>query len=111
MGGKSARTKGHNFERWIAKKLREIFPGARRGLQYQDGKKCADVVDAGPWHWECKVGKKPGVRTALKQAEIDCSKGMIPVAVIKDDRAEPFVVLPFDDFLEMVGQLTRYWRG
>jgi len=111
MGGKSSRTKGHNFERWVAKELREIFPGARRGLQYQDGTGCADIVNAGPWHWECKIGKKPGVRAALKQAENDCSKGMIPVAVIKDDRLEPFVVLPFDDFWEMIWQLKQFWEG
>jgi hypothetical protein len=103
--GKSQRTKGHNFERETAVKLREIFPEARRGLQYQDGKNPPDVVGT-PFHIECKVGKKPNPRTALEQAITDSDGSLIPVAVIKDDRREPFIVMQWNDFFELV----REWN-
>jgi hypothetical protein len=51
---------------------------------------------------ECKSGKKPNPRAALKQAICDCSFGRIPVAAIKDDRQDPFVVMTMEDWLELV---------
>ena len=102
MSGKSSRTKGHNFERQVAIDLRDIYPDARRGLQYQDGTGCADVVNT-PFHVECKVGKKPNIRAALKQAKNDCQdKNKVPIAVVKDDRKEPMVTLDWVQFLEII---------
>jgi Holliday junction resolvase len=50
---KMSRTKGHSFEREIARKFRRWFPNARRGLQYQDGEHCPDVQGT-PFYIECK---------------------------------------------------------
>ena len=99
------RRKGHGFEREIARQLRNIFPGARRGLQYQDGEGCPDVTGT-PFHVECKRGKKPNPRAALAQSINDANKGKVPIVVIRDDRADPFVVLRWDDFLDFV----REWE-
>ena len=99
--GKSQRTKGHNFEREIARELREIFPDARRGLQYQDGSQCADV-EGTPFHVECKRGIKPNPRAAMEQALSDARKGQIPLDVVKDDRRPAFVCMGWDDFKELV---------
>jgi hypothetical protein len=104
--GASQRRKGHNYEREIARQLREIFPGARRGLQYQDGVGCPDVAGAGPFHVECKRGRLPNPRAALAQAEGDAAEGMIPIAVIRDDRAEAFCVIRWDNFLDFI----REWK-
>ena len=98
------RKKGHNYEREVARQLREIFPQARRGLQYQDGEGCPDVTNAGPFHVECKRGKLPNPRAALKQATDDAGKGMIPLCVIKDDRCEPFAVMRWADLLDLVSE-------
>ena len=95
------RRKGHDFERVTASKLRVIFPDARRGLQYQDGAQCSDVVGT-PFHIECKCGKKPNVRAALRQALEDCGRAKWIACVIKDDRQEPMVVMPWGDWLELV---------
>jgi hypothetical protein len=104
--GASQRNKGHNFEREVAAELREIFPDARRGLQYQDGIGVADVVNVGPFHVECKRGAKPNPRAALEQAIGDARPGMVPIAVIRDDRAEAFCVLRWDDFKDFI----REWK-
>ena len=104
--GASQRRKGHGYEREVAAQLREIFPNARRGLQYQDGAGVADVVNVGPFHVECKRGAKPNPRAALEQAINDAAGGMVPLAVIRDDRAEAFCVLRWDDFKDFI----REWR-
>ena len=105
--GASQRRKGHQWERDVAKKLREAMPGAdiRRGLQAH-GDNVPDV-DC-PVFWpECKVGKQPNPRAALAQAVDAAPKVRIPIAVIKDDRKTPFVVLQLDDMLDFI---KEWWE-
>jgi hypothetical protein len=62
-----------------------------------------------PVFWiEAKRGRQPNVRAALRQAESNAPKGRIPLAVIRDDRAEAFVSLSLDDFLELV---REWWEA
>lgn len=108
MGGTTSRRKGHDFERWVARRLREEFPGrnVQRGIQTRGGgAEAADVVVEGwDFHVECKVGKKPNVRAALKQALSDAKEGKTPIAVIKDDRQKPFITMMLDDFLAVYSE-------
>lgn len=108
LSGAGCRTKGHNFERWVANRLRAVFNGRtiQRGLQtrHGNGETVPDVEC--PVFWvECKVGARPSPRAALAQAMRDAAKGRSPVAIIKDDRQKPFVVMDFEDWLE----LTQSW--
>jgi len=98
--GALSRRKGHRFEREVAADLRVLFPDARRGLQYQDGATAPDV-EGTPFHVECKAGRKPNPRAALKQAQRD-TKDRPPIAVIKDDREEPFAVMPWSVLLSLL---------
>ena len=101
MGGKSSRTKGHSWEREVAIMFRGIFPEARRGLQYQDGLQCSDVVGT-PFHIECKRCRKVNYREAMRQAMSECKQGFAPVVIAKDDREAPVVMMLLDDFLDFV---------
>ena len=107
MGARS-RTKGANYERELVHRFREAMPGAdvRRGLQCR-GEETADVDCPVLWV-EAKRGKKPSVRAALKQATAAAPRGRIPLAIIRDDRAEAFVALSLEDFLDFVGE---WWAG
>lgn len=105
MSGKKSRTKGHNYEREIARLFREILPDcdAKRGFQTRDGGKCeADVVIPGAdeLHVECKRGKKVGYRSALKQAVSDSRerRALLPVVIAKDDHCEPVAHMPLEVF-------------
>ena len=50
-----------------------------------------------------KHGIMPNPRAALKQATADsCINGKIPVAIVKDNRKKPFVVMRYADWLEVV---------
>lgn len=104
--------KGHRFAREVAAKMRSSMPGEtgiKRGFQFRRRDRAADVEC--PHFWlECKRGRKPVVRRALQQAIDDAghaSDGRVPVAVIRDDREEPFVCLLFEDFLDLVGE---WWQ-
>jgi len=107
--GALSRRKGAAWERELVHRFREAMPGAeiRRGLQPRSGAEVPDV-DC-PVFWpEAKRGAKPNVRAALRQAAEAAPKGRVPIAVIRDDRAEPFVALGLDDFLELV---REWWEG
>lgn len=103
MNGAGSRRKGANYERALVHLFREAMPGAevRRGLQCRGGEEAPDV-DCPVFWVEGKRGKKPNVRAALRQATDSAPPGRIPIAVIRDDRAEAFVALALDDFLELV---------
>ena len=103
--GAMERRKGRAYEQELARRFREVMPGAdvRRGLQGRDGADAADVET--PCFWiEAKRGRKPNVRAALKQAAEAAPRGRVPVAVIRDDRAEAFVAMSLEDFLDFVGE-------
>ena len=108
MTGKMSRRKGAQYERDLVKLFRDAMPGAnvRRGLQSRGGGEVPDV-DC-PLFWvEAKRGRKPNVRAALRQAKDDCGDDRTPVAVIRDDREEAFVVLGLDDFLQLTEDVWR----
>lgn len=105
--GRMQRVKGQVFERLIARAFKQVFPGAKRGIgQARSSSEVADVEVPLIWP-ECKHGKLPNVRAALAQAiEAAAKSGRIPVAVIRDNQREPFVVLRFGDFLHVIAALV-----
>ena len=109
MGGAMSRRKGAQWERDLVHRFRDAMPGGevKRGLQSRGGEEVPDV-DCPVFWVEAKRGKKPVVRAALKQAADAAPKGRIPIAVIRDDRAEPFVVLALDDFLDLI---REWWEA
>ena len=108
MSGARSRRKGLQFERELVKRFREVMPdaGVRRGLQYRAGEEAADVEV--PCFWvEAKHHHRTNVREAMRQAIAACSPGRWPVAVCKDDHAEPLVTMQLEDFLELV---KEWWE-
>ena len=103
MSGRSSRRKGHDYERAVARELREVFgDDVRRGMQFRDGADAPDVVV--PCFWvECKRGKRTSPVAALRQAATASEgKGLWPIAVCKDDNEPATVTMSFEDFLDLV---------
>lgn len=96
--GLMQRMKGKRVERAIADLVRRVFPDAKRGWQSRSGRDACDI-ESTPYWIECKGGKCPNPRAALKQAIAD-TDGRTPVVIVKDDRCEPFVVLRLKDWLD-----------
>ena len=94
MSGRTSLRKGIEFERVVRRRLARVFgeDHVRRGNQYKDGTDCADVN--APRFWiECKAGKKPNVRAALRQAITDSEgKQLWALAVCKDECARKWVL-------------------
>lgn len=103
-----ARAKGIAFELAIAKDLRAIWPEAKRGLQARGGGEEVPDVDVPIFHVECKHGILPNPRAALLQAIRDSEQnGKIPVAIVKDNRKKPIVVMRYADWLEVMTEWLR----
>jgi len=92
--GKTSRTKGHNFEREVAKLLRNYFPDAKRQLEYQEGLGF-DIANTGELSIQCKVGKSFKIEKALGEA---VRPKFIPVAITKRDREDIVVSMYWKDF-------------
>jgi|GEM_PF-1019914 len=108
MDARSCRRKGRDFERAITRSLAAVFgrEKVRRGIPYGDGRECADIVAPGLWV-ECKAQRRTNPRAALRQAMRGAAgRDVRPVAVCKDDRQAPVVVMQLGDFLE----LLREWH-
>jgi len=114
--GKSARRKGHDFEREVVRKIREKFKEnnldelyiVRRGLQSRGGSEAADVEiiykksNRCEIHIECKAQKMPNIRAAFRQADEEKNTFSIPVAITKKDRDEKLVTISFDWWLNIL---------
>jgi hypothetical protein len=96
------RTKGHNFERWVAQQLRPIFPDAARGFQTRGGTAEETDIKGTPYAIECKVGAQPNIRAAMAQVQAAQPDGT-PVVVTKRDRECPLVTMRFEDWVALIG--------
>lgn len=108
--GLRSRRKGAAFERELVHRFRAELPGLsiRRGAQARGGNEAPDVDVPGLWV-EAKHGQKVNHRAALAQAIRDAAGTRMPVAVCKDDRSDPIVLMRLDDFLAL--WRTSWGRG
>lgn len=99
--GKMSRTKGHGFEREVARMLRENgYPQARRHLEYQEGAGI-DIEGAGVYDIQCKRGRKYASCTVL-EAEIPKTEGRVQVLITRADKEIALAVMPLSHFLEIM---------
>jgi len=99
MSGKRSRTKGHSFEREIAKRFREVgYKGAKRHLEYQGCEANGEDIDGvEPFRVQCKRNKK--YCSLTKILEIQDQSG-IHLLVTKGDNLPAMVCMKLDDFLK-----------
>lgn len=107
---KLSRTKGHGYEREIAKRLRLVFPSARRQLEYNArDANGVDIQETGRYKIQCKRGRKYASVAALKEVICDEALGDVPVLVTKADNERDLVVIPFEEFLDLL--FIKYTKG
>lgn len=106
--GKLSRTKGHSFEREIAKQLRDegIFPDAKRKLEYQiDECVGVDLENTGSLQIQLKRYKKYVNPSVIE--EIIKQDKKIPLLVTKADKKEAIACLYWSDFLKIIKFLVE----
>jgi hypothetical protein len=103
MGGKASRRKGHQFERDCANAFREIFPNAKRNLEYQlDACYGVDLANTGDYRIQCKKLKKYASISKIEEVKCDRVLGEVPVLITAGDGKEPMAVLPLQEFLNLL---------
>lgn len=106
--GKANRRKGHDFERWLARELKELYPDAKRNLEYQkDQANGRDLANTGGFLFQCKRGRLYAPITAIEEIQVDPIDGGVPVLVTKGDGKEPMAVLSFTAFKRLVRKATK----
>lgn len=104
MSGAYARTKGHSFERYIAKCFRAFgFPNAQRQLEYQINQaQGIDLSGTAEFKVQCKKTKKYVSLNTINEVNIDDRCVSIPVLIAAGDNQEPLVTIPLDAFFYLV---------
>lgn len=121
--GRSAKIKGATYERKVASifekrwglKLRRTpssggFAKASENIKIRGDLSCLDQNLL--LHIECKNQKTWQLKAWIRQAQEDCPEGKIPLVILHQEqineggtriqKADDFVVLSLDDFLEIV---------
>ena len=99
VSGKGARSKGHQWERQIARDLREIDQTAKRNLEYQEGSGY-DIDTTLPYRIQAKSRKQINFLSALQ--EIPENDGNIPVVAGKITGKGEYAFMKWSDFLWLV---------
>ena len=111
--GARSRRKGHAYERELARRFGdEAGCPAVRNLEEVRSGNSGDLVftHGDPLCVQAKVGGRPSVWNAVKEAEEAAGPGIHPVAIVKRNGsgsrpAVELACMPLDDFLELVGLL------
>jgi len=112
----NSRSKGKRNELFFVHKLKEIFPEVHRNWHEQTAKGGVDLTNTDCFDFECKSGRQATLKTIKKwldQLEEEGSDENYNVVLAKpdkrrgsgDDKFEPYVVLPFEDFRELLSVL------
>lgn len=103
---KLSRTKGHSFERDVARRLHPIFPDARRQLEYQEGLGI-DLTNTGNLAIQCKRYKKyvnPSMIEEVPEGD------HIPVLITQADRKKPIACLYLDDLIKILADVGEAYE-
>ena len=94
--GKANRRKGHNFERQVVNDLKEIFPEAKRQLEYQtDECQGIDIANTGKYKIQCKCKKRYVSVNTIK--EIKCGPEDVPILITKQIWEPSMAILPWEE--------------
>lgn len=97
----NSRSKGADFERSVANKLREYGYESRRGQQYSGANGDADVVGLPGIHIECKAVERLNIYTAMKQSENDAREDEVPIVIHKKNYKGILVTMQFEDWIRL----------
>lgn len=99
---RSQREKGARGEREAAAALRDVYPSADRApMQSRGAKRDGCEVVGTPFHVEVKIGAKPPVLAAMRQAVRD-TKGAPPLVMTRQDRGEWLATMRWSDLAALL---------
>lgn len=98
---KLSRTKGHGFEREVARAFVAAgYDGARRQLEYHiNDAQGVDLQGTGSWRVQCKRGRKYANPNKIEEIKDLTGK---PVLVTRADDKPALAVMRLEDFLALI---------
>lgn len=99
----NSRRKGADYEREIARKLREYGYNARRGQQYSGLNGDADVIGLDGIYLECKRTEKTDLYSWIAQANRDAREGELPVVLHRKNNCKTLAIMEMDTFMQLYG--------
>ena len=96
------RRKGANYEREIARYLRDHGYDARRGQQFRGGADSPDVIGLKGFHIEAKRTERLNLYDALRQSIRDSAPDETPIVVHRRNNEPNVVIMLLDDFMEVI---------
>lgn len=100
VSGKGARLKGLNWERQVARDLREFDKTAKRNMEYQEGTG-VDIETMLPYNFQCKSQKRVNWLAALGEVEAKHVNGVVAGKVTAKGE---FAFMRWSLFLQLVHQ-------
>lgn len=112
MSGKRSRTKGHSWERKLAKDFQRLtvwlgyvrihqWEEARRQLEYhEDDARGIDLQGTEPFAVQAKAHTNYVSVNTIK--EIQCDENQIPLLITKGDHKEPMAVLSWKNLKKII---------
>jgi len=95
----ATKKKGATYERYVAHRMAEVWPDAKRGFQFRGGDEAPDVTGT-PYHIEAKHRRNVSIQAAMQQAIAD-TNGQPPVVISRDNHGEDLVTMRLDDWLTL----------
>ena len=105
MSGRGSRRKGHDFERYVARMLRQIDPSARTARQVAplEDSRGRDVITRLPVCVQCKSGVRVNALAAFQEARAAARPGEIPIAALHDTRRRlKLALVPLEWLVELL---------
>lgn len=108
----NSRQKGKRGELKAVHLLSDIFPNCHRNWLSQTAKKHngCDLAETRPFNFEVKHGKIANIKKIrgwLDQVAMEGSKSCWDVILALPDREKNYIVMPFEDFKEILWLLKR----
>ena len=107
---KTARRKGHQFERDVANKFKKLYPFAKRHLEMQKAEALGfDIDNTGPFKIQCKAYKDYVPISRIKEAPN--GKNDIPLLITKGDNKPAVACMYLDDLLSILEDIGVAYEG
>lgn len=107
---KGAKAKGRKLQNHVRDALRYAFPQLEEddiksqtmGMTGEDIVLSPAARKLIPYSFECKNVERLQFWATVEQCEKNCKEGITPAIVVKKNRKEPMVAIPFNKFMELI---------
>ena len=107
-----AKTKGRKLQNYVRDRLRDAFPQLEEddiksqtmGMTGEDIVLSPAARKLIPYSFECKNVERLQFWAAVEQSESNCKKGITPAVIVKKNRKNPYVAIPLNCFMEIIGE-------